>query len=85
MKNISNMIKSNGVLAGVNPVMAIGSAILVTLFVLFTVIDPKYAGSIYTEAKGFIASNFAWYYIGLASFFLFLSIYTAFSLSLIHI
>ncbi|OUR82046.1 choline transporter [Colwellia psychrerythraea] len=79
MKNISNMIKTNGVLAGVNPVMAIGSAILVSLFVLFTVIDPKYAGSIYTAAKGFIASNFAWYYIGLVSFFLFLSIYTAFS------
>lgn len=79
MKNISNMIKTNGVLAGVNPVMAIGSAILVSLFVLFTVIDPKYAGSIYTAAKGFIASNFAWYYIGLVSFFLFLAIYTAFS------
>jgi choline/glycine/proline betaine transport protein len=79
MKDISNMIKTNGVLAGVNPVMAIGSAILVSLFVLFTVIDPEYAGSIYTKAKGFIASNFAWYYIGLASSFLFLSIYTAFS------
>ena len=79
MKNISNMIKTNGVLFGVNPVMAIGSAILVSLFVLFTVIDPTYAGSIYTAAKGFIATNFAWYYIGLASFFLFLSIYTAFS------
>jgi choline/glycine/proline betaine transport protein len=79
MKNISNMIKTNGVLAGVNPVMAIGSAMLVSLFVLFTVTDPEYAGSIYTATKGFIGSNFAWYYIGLASFFLFLSIYTAFS------
>lgn len=79
MKNISNMVQTRGVMSGVNPLMAIGSAILVTLFVLFTVIDPKYAGSIYTAAKGFIASNFAWYYIGLASFFLFLSIYTAFS------
>lgn len=79
MNKISNMIKADGVFAGANPVMAIGSAILVGLFVLFTVMDPKYAGSIYTAAKGFISTNFGWYYIGLASFFLFLSIYTAFS------
>ncbi len=79
MKNISNMIKKEGVLAGVNPFMAIGSGVLVFLFVLFTVIDPKYAGSIYTAAKGYIASNFSWYYIGLASFFFFLAVYTAFS------
>ncbi|MBO7927144.1 BCCT family transporter [Pseudoalteromonas sp. K222D] len=79
MNNISTMIKTEGLLSGANPIMAIGSAILVAFFVLFTILTPEYAGLIYASAKHFIASNFAWYYIALASFFLFLAVYTAFS------
>ena len=79
MQKIPNMIQTQGLLAGVNPVMAIGSAILVAMFVLFTVLDPVYADLIYSTAKGFIATNLAWYYVLLASFFFFLAVYTAFS------
>lgn len=61
----------SGPFAGVNPIMAVGSAVLVIAFVLFTVIDPEYAGSIYSAAKGFIATDLAWYYVGVISFFLF--------------
>ncbi|OMH32209.1 choline transporter [Motiliproteus sp. MSK22-1] len=59
--------------------MAIGSGLLVMAFVLFTIVDPKYANSIYSAAKAFIASDLAWYYIGLISFFLFFSIWLIFS------
>lgn len=69
----------SGFFAGVNPVMAIGSTVLVIAFVLFTVIAPDYSGALYTAAKGFIASDLAWYYIGLMSFFLFLAVYMIFS------
>lgn len=79
MKNISDLNNSSGIFAGVNPVMAVGSALLVIAFVLFTIIDPQYADSVYSAAKAFIASDLAWYYIGLVSFFLFLSIYMIFS------
>jgi len=50
MKNIPNMINDKGLFSGVNPVMAVGSAILVVAFVLFTILDPKYADSIYSAA-----------------------------------
>ncbi|NRA53611.1 MAG: BCCT family transporter [Gammaproteobacteria bacterium] len=59
--------------------MAVGSAILVIAFVLFTILDPKYADSIYSAAKAFIATDLAWYYVGIVNVFLFLAIYTIFS------
>ncbi|MGH0003421.1 BCCT family transporter [Pseudovibrio ascidiaceicola] len=62
-----------GLFTGVNPVMAVGSTVLVVAFVLFTVMVPETAGSLYNSAKGFIANNLSWYYIGLVSFFLFLA------------
>jgi len=79
MKNIPNMNNDSGLFAGVNPVVAIGSALLVIAFVLFTIVDPKYADSIYSAAKAFIATDLAWYYVGLVNVFLFLAIYTIFS------
>jgi choline/glycine/proline betaine transport protein len=77
--NNQNTTNDSGFFAGVNPIMAIGSTVLIVLFVAFTVYDPKYAGSIYNAAKAYIASDFAWYYVGLVCSFLFISIYTAFS------
>ncbi len=72
-------LPESGLFAGVNPVMALGSAILVMAFVLFTIVDPEYANGIYSAAKGYIASDLAWYYIGLISFFLFFAVWLAFS------
>lgn len=76
---MSTQNAKTGVLANTNPIMSIGSAIIIIAFVLFTIIDPEYANGVYEKAKGFIASDLAWYYIMLMSFFLLLSIYTAFS------
>ncbi|KZK85625.1 Glycine betaine transporter OpuD [Pseudovibrio sp. Ad46] len=75
MYNNSNTERrtGEGLFTGVNPVMAVGSTVLVIAFVLFTVMVPETAGSLYNSAKGFIANNLSWYYIGLVSFFLFLA------------
>jgi len=77
--NNRKLVSEHGLFSGVNPVMAIGSSLLVIAFVAFTVIDPEYSGGLYSAAKGFIASDLAWYYIGLMSFFLFLAGYLVFS------
>lgn len=69
----------SGIFANTNPVMSVGSAIIIIAFVLFTIIDPEYANGVYETAKGFIATDLAWYYVILMSFFLLLSVYTAFS------
>ncbi|WP_405118397.1 BCCT family transporter [Pseudomonas leptonychotis] len=79
MTSKTNKLPSSGLFTGANPVMSIGAALLVMAFVLFTVIDPKYADGIYGAAKSFIATNLAWYYIGLMSIYLFLAVWLSFS------
>ncbi|WP_083200869.1 BCCT family transporter [Marinomonas spartinae] len=59
--------------------MAIGSAVLVLAFVVFTIANPTYASSVYNSAQSFIVTNFSWYYIGLMSFMLFFSVWLIFS------
>ncbi|UTW05589.1 BCCT family transporter (plasmid) [Amphritea atlantica] len=77
--NYKAMMPETGLFAGTHPIMAIGSGLLVMAFVLFTVIDPEYANSIYSAAKGYIASDLGWYYVGIMSAFLFLSVWLIFS------
>lgn len=79
MNSAEQLTPKGGLLAEMNPVMSIGSALLVIAFVLFTVIDPVYADAIYTAAKGFIATKLAWYYVGIMSFFLFFAVWLIFS------
>ena len=77
--NKHTSISSAGLLAGANPIMAIGSAALVMAFIVFTIVDPVYADSLYSSAKSFIASDLSWYYVGLMSFFLFFAVWLVFS------
>ncbi len=72
-------LPESGLFANASPFMVIASAILVLLFVLFTVIDPEYAGAIYKAAKAYIASDLAWYYVGLISAYLFFAIWLSVS------
>jgi choline/glycine/proline betaine transport protein len=64
---------------GGHPVMVLGAAALVLAFVLFTVMNADYAASLFSAAKSFIATELAWYYIGLISFCLFLAVWLIFS------
>ncbi|RDB42965.1 hypothetical protein DU490_10275 [Halomonas sp. DQ26W] len=59
--------------------MLLGSALLTIAFVIFTVIAPDRASSIYSAANQFITSAFSWYYIALISLVLFFSVYIIFS------
>ncbi|MFT4994447.1 MAG: choline/glycine/proline betaine transport protein [Paraglaciecola sp.] len=68
-----------GFWSDIHPVMAIGSALLVVFFVLFTVINPDYAGSVFNSARDFIASNLSWYYISLMNFYLLFALLLLFS------
>ncbi|PJR06624.1 BCCT family transporter, partial [Sinorhizobium meliloti] len=54
-------------------------ALMVLAFILFTVADPEYAGGVYSAAKSFIARDLGWYYIGLMTFFLAMSVWLVFS------
>ncbi len=77
--NYKAMMPETGPFAGTHPIMAVGSGLLVMAFVLFTVIDPEYANSIYSAAKAYIASDLGWYYVGIMSAFLFLAVWLVFS------
>lgn len=77
--NYKAMMPETGLFAGTHPIMAVGSGLLVMAFVLFTVIDPEYANALYSAAKGYIASDLAWYYVGIMSAFLFLAVWLVFS------
>ncbi len=79
MNNKNYQMPEAGLFAGTHPIMAIGSGLLVMAFVLFTIINPEYANSVYSAAKAFIASDLDWYYVGLMSFFLFFSVWLVFS------
>jgi choline/glycine/proline betaine transport protein len=68
-----------GFWAGIHPVMAVGSALLVVMFVLFTIINPDYAGSVFNSARDFIATNLSWYYITLMNFYLLFALLLVFS------
>ncbi|MDA8786495.1 BCCT family transporter [Porticoccaceae bacterium] len=71
--------EKSGFLSGTHPVMAVGSAILVAGFVLFTLISPTTASALYSSARDFIAAELSWYYISLMNLFLLLAIGLLFS------
>ncbi|WP_206064569.1 BCCT family transporter [Neptunomonas sp. XY-337] len=78
MRN-ETMLAKGGLLADTSPIMAIGSGLLVLAFVLFTIVDPEYANGLYSAAKNYIASDLAWYYVGVISCFLFFAIWLSLS------
>ncbi|MGF1768367.1 BCCT family transporter [Enterovibrio makurazakiensis] len=79
MGNEISRNNKKGIFAGVNPIMATGSSFLIILFVIYTTLAPEHASGVYSASKNYIATNLAWYYVGLMSIFLFISIYLVFS------
>lgn len=51
------------VLAGVDPLVFLGSALVIGIFVLWGVAAPKNLGSVMTTALGWVTSNFGWAFI----------------------
>jgi choline/glycine/proline betaine transport protein len=62
-----------------HPIMAMASALTVIAFVLFTVISPDYASSVYNTARDFISTQLDWYYIAIINFYLIFAILLVFS------
>lgn len=79
MNDKSYVLPKKGLFSGTHPILAVGSALLVMAFVLFTVLDPTSANTLYSSANNFISSNLDWYYIGLMSFFLFFAVWMSLS------
>ncbi|TDO98803.1 BCCT family transporter [Marinomonas balearica] len=79
MNDKSYTLPKTGLFAGTHPILAVGSAVLMVAFVLFTVINPTFANSVYNAANGYISSSLDWYYIGLISFFLMFAVWISFS------
>jgi choline/glycine/proline betaine transport protein len=58
-----NMVAKSGLLAGMNPLMAAASMIMILGFVGFTIMDAEYASSIFTQMKDFIIGTLGWFYV----------------------
>lgn len=80
-KNLPNTELSKRIFlnSGSHPIMALGSALTVVVFVLFTVISPDYAGSVFNRARDFISSQLDWYYIAIMNFYLIFAVLLVFS------
>ena len=80
-KNLPNTELSKRIFlnSGSHPIMALGSALTVVAFVLFTVISPDYAGSVFNRARDFISSQLDWYYIAIMNFYLIFAVLLVFS------
>ncbi|UTW08192.1 BCCT family transporter [Pseudomonas benzenivorans] len=76
MNNKCNIARQ-GFLSGSNPSMAILSKLVVLAFLIFTIYDPEYAGSLYGGIKDAIQSTFDWLYVGLIGVMFFLCIWLA--------
>jgi len=57
------LVADKGILAGANPVMAVLSAALVLLFLVFTGVNLEFADSVYVGLQQFIATHFAGYLV----------------------
>ena len=80
-KNLPNTELSKRIFlnSGSHPIMALGSALTVVVFVLFTVISPDYAGSVFNRARDFISSQLDWYYVAIMNFYLIFAVLLVFS------
>lgn len=74
MHNPQSSMPGRGFFAGVNKTMAVASITMVMAFVLFTVLQPELANTIYTGVKQYIESELGWYYILTVNVVLFVSI-----------
>ena len=78
-KQAGQAISNQSPAAETHQLMAIASALTVVAFVLFTVINPDYAGSVFNSARDFISSELDWYYIAIMNFYLLFALLLAFS------
>ena len=78
MENKSN-IASTGFWAGMHPGMGIASKGMVAAFVVFTILNVEFAGSVYSAVRGWVESTLNWYYITAMTAMMFVCLFLIFS------
>lgn len=74
-----DLVAKTGVFAGMNPVMAILSMIMIIGFVVFTIQDVEYSGEVFAAGKDFIINTLDWFYVLVVTVTLFFIIWLMFS------
>lgn len=65
--------------AGINPPVFFGSAIIILAFVIFTVITPETAGNLFSAIQGWIIESLGWFYLLAMGLYLLFSLFLAMS------
>jgi len=65
------LVAKSGIFAGMNPLMAILSMVMIIGFVGFTVQDVEFSGEVFNSAKGFVMETLGWFYVFVVSIVLF--------------
>lgn len=74
-----NLVAESGFFTGLHPGMGLAAKGMVAAFVIFTVLNVEFAGSVYGAIRGWIESALSWYYISAVAVVLFVCIFLMFS------
>ena len=66
-KSGSEYVAKTGFFAGLHPGMALAAKLMIVVFVIFTIINVDFAGSVYSTLRGWVEEGLGWYYIILCS------------------
>jgi choline-glycine betaine transporter len=59
----AHLVAKSGFFTGLHPGMGIAAKAMIATFVIFTVLNVEFAGSVYKSVRGWIESGLSWYYI----------------------
>lgn len=75
----SHLVAKSGLFTGLHPGMGLAAKGMVAAFVIFTVLNVDFAGSVYGAVRGWIESGLSWYYITTVTVLFFICVYLMFS------
>ncbi|MEO1091945.1 MAG: BCCT family transporter [Pseudomonadota bacterium] len=74
-----HLVAKSGIFTGLHPGMSIAAKGMVAAFVIFTVLNVEFAGSVYGAIRNWIETGLSWYYITTLTAFFFVCIFLMFS------
>ena len=75
----SHLVAKNGFFTGLHPGMGLAAKGMVAAFVIFTVLNVEFAGSVYSAIRSWIETGLSWYYITTMTGLFLLCIFLMFS------
>ncbi|WP_428524710.1 BCCT family transporter [Roseibium sp.] len=73
------LVATSGFFTGLHPGMGLAAKGMVAAFVIFTVLNVEFAGSVYGAIRSWIEGALSWYYISAVTVILFVCLYLMFS------